>query len=259
MLFGLTLPSRGGENRVMKTLLKSQSVIGATCCLVILTFIATTARAQTGTSTSAPPQPQTATTAPVVATSPVAAPSGQPSQADMMKMMMDMAKIGPNHKLLADTAGTWKYTLKSWMNPDPNAKPQESKGVAMRKMTLDGHYLTGDYVGKFEMPGPDGKMKNFAFHGMGVEGYDNVKKKFVASWIDNMGTAIQYYEGTWDDATKSWTYTYEMEPFPGMKMQARELIKVPDKDHMNFELYQTAMGQEKKTMEIDYTRAGKGK
>ena len=176
----------------------------------------------------------------------------------MMKQVMEMSKLNDNHKLLADTAGTWSYTVKMWMNPDPNAKPMESKGTATRKMTLDGHYLTGDYVGKMMMPGANGKMQNFTFHGMGIEGYDNAKKKFVASWIDNMGTGIENSEGTYDPATKAWTYTSEMEPVPGMKTQVREVIKVTDKNHMDLEWYETTGGgQEKKTMEINYTRAGK--
>lgn len=237
-------------------ILQCASVLRATCSLGIIVLTAA-AQAQTSTPASATTQPQTATTAPVVATSPVAAPSGQPSQAEMMKQMMEMAKPNENHKLLADTTGSWNYTLRMWMNPDPNAKPQESKGTATRKMTLDGHYLTGDYVGKFQMPGADGKMQTMTFHGMGAEGYDNVKKKFVASWMDNMGTGIQYSEGSWDPATKAWTYTSEMEPFPGMKQQVREVVKVVDKDHMNLEWYETTAGQEKKTMEINYTRAGK--
>jgi Protein of unknown function (DUF1579) len=229
--------------------LKIATILRATCSLGVIVL---TAAAQAQTST-----PATAT-APAVATSPVAAPSGQPDPAEMMKQMMEMAKLNENHKILADTAGTWSYTVKMWMNPDPNAKPQESKGTATRKMTLDGHYLSGDYVGKMMMPGADGKMKNLTFHGMGIEGYDNAKKKFVASWIDNMGTGIENSEGSFDAATKSWTYTSEMEPIPGMKTQVREVVKVVDKNHMNLEWYETtAGGQEKKTMEINYTRASK--
>ena len=49
---------------------------------------------------------------------------------------------------------------------------------------------------------------------MAVEGYDNVKKKFLASWIDNMGTGIMNLEGTYDAATKSLTYHAEYEPMP---------------------------------------------
>jgi Protein of unknown function (DUF1579) len=175
----------------------------------------------------------------------------------MMKQMMEMSKLNENHKLLADMNGNWNYTIKMWMSPDPNAKPQESKGTATRKSAMNGRYAVMDVTGKLQMPGEDGKMKDMQFKGMAVEGYDNVKKKFVSSWIDNMGTGIQFSEGTYDPASKTFTFTSEMEMMPGMKTPVRELLKMTDKDHMQMEWYETHGGQEKKTMEIAYTRAGK--
>lgn len=175
----------------------------------------------------------------------------------MMKQMMEMSKLNENHKLLADMNGSWNYSIKMWMSPDPNAKPQESKGTATRKSAMGGRYAMMDVTGNMQMPGPDGKMKNMQFKGMGVDGYDNVKKKFVSSWIDNMGTGIQFSEGTYDPASKTFTFASEMEMMPGMKTPVRETLKVTDKDHMLMEWYETHGGQEKKTMEIAYTRAGK--
>jgi hypothetical protein len=187
---------------------------------------------------------------PTDATSPVAVPN----EADMMKQMMDLSKLNENHKLLASLDGTWNYTIKLWMNPDPNAKPEESKGTAVRKSIMDGRYVVMDVTGKMQMPGPAGKMKDVTFKGMGLEGYDNVKKKFVESWVDNMGTGIELAEGTYDPGTKTFSYTAEIEPMPGMKQQVREMVKLGDKDHMTLEWYENQGGQEKKTMEINYTR-----
>src|ERR1700730_12613086 len=175
----------------------------------------------------------------------------------MMQQMMELSKLNENHKLLGDLAGTWSYTIKMWMNPDPNAKPEESKGTSVTKSMMDGRYFVTDVTGKMEMPGPDGKMKEMTFKGMGTDGYDNVKKKFVGSWVDNMGTGIMLSEGAYDPATKTFTYTSEIEAIPGMKTQVREVMKVADKDHMSFEWFETQGGQEKKTMEINYTRSGK--
>lgn len=196
---------------------------------------------------------------PAVATSPAAASAAgsQPNPQEMMKQMIELSKLNENHKLLADMNGNWNYTIKFWMNPDPNAKPQESKGTAVRKSVMDGRYFVMDVSGKMQMPGEDGKMKDMQFKGMGLEGYDNVKQKFVASWIDNMGTGIQFSEGTYDPATKTLTYTSVIEMMPGMRTPVREVLKATDKDHMMLEWYETRGGQEKKTMEINYTRAGK--
>jgi len=183
--------------------------------------------------------------------------AGQPSESEMMAMMMELAKPGENHKMLAEGVGTWDYHVKGWMSPDPNAAPTESSGSSVTRAVLDGRFFISEHSGKMQMPGPNGKMTDMDFKGIGTEGYDNVKKKFVASWIDNMGTGIQFSEGTYDPAAKTFTYTSEMEMMPGMKTPVREVIKVTDKDHMMLEWYENQGGQEKKTMEINYTRAGK--
>ena len=176
------------------------------------------------------------------------------SEAEMMKQMMEMAKLNENHKLLASMVGSWSYTIKMWMNPDPNAKPQESKGTAVRKSLWDGRYFIFNVAGKMQMPEPDGKMKETMFKGESIEGYDNVKQKFVSTWIDNMGTGIMMAEGTYDPATKTFTYTIEHELMPGVKQQIREVVKIVDKDHHTLEWYENREGKEVKTMEINYTR-----
>ncbi len=170
----------------------------------------------------------------------------------MMKQMMELSKLNENHKLLADLAGTWDYTVKMWMAPE--MPPSESKGTAVRKAVMDGRYFTLDVSGKIQMPGPDGKMKDFNFKGMGLEGYDNAKKKFVSTWSDNMITGIMMSEGTYDSATKTFTYTGETEMMPGMKSKVRETVKVTDKDHHTFEYFEDRGGKDVKTMEINYTR-----
>ena len=73
------------------------------------------------------------------------ATAGPPSAEDMQKMM-EMSKLNENHKLLGELAGTWKYTIKMWM--DPSAPPQESKGTAVRKEMMGGRFYVGDFTGK---------------------------------------------------------------------------------------------------------------
>jgi hypothetical protein len=186
-----------------------------------------------------------ATTAPV---------AGQPNEKEMMAQMMEMARVTENHQLLASMDGAWTYTVKFWMNGDPNSKPQESKGTATRKSIMGGRFVVMDVSGKMQMPGADGKMKSFEFKGRGTEGYDNARKKFVSSWIDNMGTGMMMADGTYDPATKTFTYTSEYEQLPGQKIQVRETLHLTDKDHMMFEWFENRGGAEVKTMEIDYTR-----
>ncbi len=170
----------------------------------------------------------------------------------MMAQMMELGKPGENHKQLAQLAGEWTYTVKMWM--DPTAPPTESKGTSTRKAIMDGRFFIADAKGSIQMPGPDGKMKDFNFTGMSIEGYDNVKKKFVSTWMDNMGTMIMISEGTYDPTSKAFTYIANCEMMPGMPVKIREVIKVIDSDHHTFDWYEDRGAGEAKTMEISYTR-----
>ena len=176
----------------------------------------------------------------------------KPGEAEMMATMMDLAKPGENHKLLAGGIGSWDYRVKYWLNPDN--PPVESGGTSVARTVMDGRYVITDHTGKMQMPGPDGAMMDTPFVGMSVEGYDNVKKKFVSSWIDNMGTGIMNSEGTYDAASKTFTYLAEYEPMPGMKTKVREVIKVTDRNHRTLEFFEDRGGKEVRTMEIGYTR-----
>lgn len=181
-------------------------------------------------------------------------PASAPDEAQMMAVMMEMAKPGENHKRLADMAGEWTYTVKYWMSPDPKAALMESTGKTVSKPIMGGRYVQSEHTGKMQMPGADGAMMDMEFKGMAIEGYDNAKKKFVSSWVDNMGTGIMHAEGTYDQATKTVTYLSEYEPMPGMKTKVRQLVKITDQDHHTLEFYEDRGGQEAKTMEIIYTR-----
>jgi hypothetical protein len=123
-----------------------------------------------------------------------------------------------------------------------------------------GRYFRSEHKGKINMPGPDGKPVERTFEGTATTGFDNAKGKFWGGWIDNMSTGVFLSEGTYDAATKTFTYTGTMEMGPVMgKSKVREVIKIIDKNKHIMEWYETneKMGPgEMKTMEITYTRKG---
>ena len=252
-------------NHPLHTSTNTRCRLLATACAA---FVAATASGQvpsappTGPATSSGSPGATGLAQPSstgVTTAPAAAPTtttgAQPSHEDMMKMMFEMAKLNDNHKLLAEMAGNWNYTVKMWM--DPSKPPSESKGTATRKAEMGGRYFIMEATGKFSMPGPDGKMQQFDFKGRSTEAYDNAKQKFVGAWIDNMGTGIMMSEGTYDAATKTFTYYANYDMAPGLQTKIRETVKITDKDHHVMEWFEQRGGQEVKSMEIAYTRAGK--
>jgi len=176
----------------------------------------------------------------------------KPDDAEMMAKMMELSKLNDNHKLLGTLAGTWTDTVKMWM--DPKGNPMESKGTAVRKAIMGGRYYVCDFTGQMEMPGADGKPKKMEFKGMSLEGYDNVKQKFVSTWVDIMGTGIVMSEGTYDASSKTFTYTGSFEAMPGMTIKLRETLKIVDANHHTFEYFEDRGQGEMKSVEINYTR-----
>lgn len=163
---------------------------------------------------------------------------------DNMKAMMAAATPGENQKMLAKSAGSWSAAVTMWMQPGTPATT--STATATNEVVMDGRYLRAKVKGN---------MMGMPFEGEGITGYDNVKKQFVNSWIDNMGTGIMSMTGTWDASTKSIVYTGSMmDPVSGKDTPFKEVWKFVDDNHQVLEMYYSAGGQEFKSMEIKYTR-----
>ena len=185
-----------------------------------------------------------------------AAPGGSAGQPDAAALaaMAQLTQPGENHKIFDQTTGDWTYVIKFWTSPDTNTPPLVSTGASTTKGIMGGRYFVTDTSGKMSMPGPDGKLTDVDFIGQEIAGYDNVKRKYVSSWIDNMGTGILRLEGTYDPTAKALTYRGKEEEVPGVINQVREVITFTDPDHHLMEYYMEAGGHETKAMEVAYTR-----
>lgn len=152
---------------------------------------------------------------------------------------------GDMHKMIASWDGTWNGDVTMWM--DPGAPPTKSTAVAQNKMIFGGRYQQSTHKGSFNgMP----------FEGISTLGYDNAKKVFVNTWVDNMGTGMMYLEGTWDEASKTINFKGAcVDPMNGKNMGVRETITIQDNNNQTMAMYMTPDGgKEFKSMEIKMTR-----
>jgi Protein of unknown function (DUF1579) len=169
---------------------------------------------------------------------------GGMDQQAMMEAWQKSMTPGPMHELLAKRVGEWNAEVTMWMDPSQPPSTMESKTVC--ESMLGGRYFKSTHTGT---------MMGMPFEGYEINGYDNVKQKFFDFWIDNMGTGMMTSEGTYDEATKTFTYNGMMtDPMSGMDMNVKELIKITDNDTSTLEMYVDQGGQEMKTMEIKFTR-----
>jgi uncharacterized protein DUF1579 len=168
-----------------------------------------------------------------------------PDHKAMMEAWTKFATPGPGHKALEPLVGTWNAKVTSWMAP--GAAPIVSDGVSENSWILGGRYLQQKHEGSF-MGQP--------FSGLGYTAYDNYKKQYLATWMDNMGTSILSMAGTADDSGKTLTMEGKMDDFlTGRELTVKSTLRILDGDHDVYEMWSPGPdGKMFKMMEIDYTR-----
>lgn len=162
----------------------------------------------------------------------------------MMEVYKQLATPGEPHKLFASLAGSWTTQTKEWM--EPGKPPTEATGSADMKMLLDGRFLQQEY---------NSTMMGQPFSGIGITAYDNLRKKYVSTWIDTMGTGIFIMEGTASADGKTITLKGQHAEAGGGQMTHRAVWKIVDSNTQTFDMYGThGHGKEMKMLEITYTR-----
>jgi hypothetical protein len=171
-----------------------------------------------------------------------AKPAAAPAMGNAeMEAMMKAASPGEPQKKLARLAGDWTFTNTMWMAP--GQPPVTSTGTMHGVLLMGGRYVEHTWKGD---------MMGMPFEGRGTDGYDNVGKQYVASWLDNMGTGIVHSSGTCDEGVKVCTYNAEMwDPMSGKKTTSRSVITWLDDNNFKNEMYGPGPdGKEAKMMEI---------
>lgn len=163
-----------------------------------------------------------------------------------MARWMEFMTPGAAHKLLDPKVGTWNMRVR--MFGAPGAPPQESTGTSTVQWILDGRFLSDTSTGE---------SNGMPFRGAGLTGYDNLKKCYVSSWIDNFGTGILHAEGSYDARTK--TFHYESEGpdlmYTNTYVPTRATEAWIDADHWVMQSFAPdADGKEYLAMQIDYAR-----
>jgi len=150
---------------------------------------------------------------------------------------------GDAHKMLAKSAGDWKAEVTQYWDP---TNPTKSEAKVHNEMILGGRYMSTHWTGT---------MMGEPFEGSGTIAYDNGKKVYESTWIDNMGTGISYMEGTVSADGKTVEYKGKMYDIMQKKeVNMREVVHFNSDNDQTMEFYQDMMGKEMKVMDMHMTR-----
>jgi hypothetical protein len=174
-----------------------------------------------------------------------AAPAMDEKTKAMMAAWEKAGTPGEAHKKLEPFVGTFDTKVKTWMAP--GAPPEESVGVSESRWVLENRFVETRF---------QGSMMGQPFSGLGYTGYDNIKKKYIGSWMDSMGTSMMTSLGDADAAGKVMTFEISYnDAVTGKPMTMKQKMTVTDNDHHMMEMWGPSPdGKVFKMMEISYMR-----
>ena len=149
------------------------------------------------------------------------------------------------HAIFKNDVGTWDATIKIWMGP---GEPAVSKGKEVNRMMPGNLWMISEFEGEFA---------GQPFYGHGQNGYDPIKKKYVATWVDSMSTSAILMLGTYDEATHTLTMEGESTGPDGtpMKLKNVSVLKPDGTRVFTMSMKSDATGPEYvRMMEITYTK-----
>jgi len=166
-------------------------------------------------------------------------------QAAAQQKWMEYMTPSANHKMMANSVGEWTTKMQMWSAP--NAEPMKSEGTCKSEMILGGRYMQTKY---------SGNVMGMPFEGISTDGYDNAKKVYINTWVDNMGTGIMHAEGKYDEATKTVNYVGTMfDPMQNTDVTYRQTMQMVDDKHMVMEMFNiTKDNKEYKSLHVEYVK-----
>jgi hypothetical protein len=198
----------------------------------------------TNNDASRAPKSDTLVAGPATAKTETSPAPPQMDSATAAKKMMEYMMPGDMQKMMASWDGKWTAEGDVWM--DEKSPAQHFTSTWENKMILGGRYQENIH---------HGNMMGQPYEGRATTGFDNARKVFESSWVDNFGTGVIYMEGPWDSATKTATLKGTVvDPVRG-KMEMRETMKIIDDKHQEVEMYGgVAGGKETKVMAVKLTK-----
>ena len=166
---------------------------------------------------------------------------------NMEQMMAQWQKAmtpAEGHKRLEPIVGSFK--AKATFVMEPGGEAQKSDATSEHRWILDGRFVEQEY---------NGTTMGMPFQGRGYTGYDNVKKKYVGTWMDSFSTGVMNFTSTKISPKQITSVAESLDP-SGKKMVFDTILSIKDKNRHTYEMWTKAKnGKKFRTMLIEYTRA----
>lgn len=170
---------------------------------------------------------------------------GDMDMAEMMANYAEMQKPGEHHADMAYFEGIWDCTVTFSMGP---GQPEmTSRGVATYAWKFDGRWMEQSY---------QGEMMGQPFQGFGLMGYDNYRKQYLGTWIDDLSTSMLVSAGSTMPGSNQIVMFGKMdEPMTGeIGKTIKTVTTRHGDDRFVFEMQEVQYGDPFTVMSIEYRR-----
>lgn len=155
---------------------------------------------------------------------------------------MQMPTPGEEHEMLLKSAGEWTGTITMHMEGMPSMPNKATETVEAFGGFWTMSHFKCDFMG-------------MSYEGRGSVGYDQMKKKYIGTWQDNMSSFLSVMEGDYDEDTNQMVMEWEAPTMSG-EMAPHRSVMTHDENSYKMEFFLEEGGEETKTMTIEMKRKG---
>jgi len=167
------------------------------------------------------------------------------SEAAMMAQWQEAMTPSAGHARLMPMVGTWRATTTFTMAP--GAPEQVHGGTSVHRLVLGGRHLEQIYKGmSMGMP----------FEGIGYTGFDNVKKRYVGTWMDTFGTGVMNSVGVGRPTDERIDFVCEATEPSGKTKVFDAIVRIKNHGRHSYEMWTKGPnGKSYRVMLVEYERA----
>lgn len=171
-------------------------------------------------------------------------PAPKMSPDALMAAWRKAATPAEGHRRLEPLAG--QFRTRTTFVMAPGGDPQVSEGRSENTWVVGGRYLRQVYQGS--------NMGMF-FEGLGYTGFDNVRGRYVGTWMDSFGTGLMNSIGVGQPTDDEIAFEAESLEPTGEPRKFSCKIRIDDADHHSYEMWTRAPnGRRCCMMKVEYTR-----
>jgi hypothetical protein len=157
----------------------------------------------------------------------------------------EQSRLTLNHQIFLEWVGHWQDEIKVWTNP--GSEPSINMVEKENKIMAEGRFLVSTLFGSYNRA---------PYEAQSVMGYDNIKKVYVKTWFDNLGTSILVLEGVYNEKERLIDFRGEtLDPHTKIPVKIHQILRFFDPANQLLEVYIAVKeGKEVKTMEVRSVR-----